>query len=204
MENQYGGYMGAFLDINLTNKKISTYEINPKDREMYLGGKSLATKVLMDNLPAGIDPLSVNNIMVVTTGPLCGTGAPCSSRFNLSTKNVLTGGIISSNSGGNFGMYLKRAGYDGVIFRGRAKEPVWVDITETDVTINSAGHLWGLDTEKTQEKLPPFSGKMVIGPAGENLVRYACIICGERALGRGGGGSCDGIEELESRNGDGR
>lgn len=197
MTSKYSGYMGKFLDIDLSNKKIGDYDINDKEREQYLGGKCLAAKILWDNLSPGIDPLSEKNIFVVTTGPLTGSGAPQTSRFNCSTKSPLCDGIISSNSGGDFGFRLKKAGYDGLILRGKAEGPTWVEITEENVLLKDASHLWGLDTEKAQEGLDKQTGALVIGPAGENQVLYACVISGERASGRGGVGAVLGSKNIK-------
>ena len=106
--------------------------------------------------------------------------------------------LIASNCGGTFGFMMKRAGYDGIIIKGRASSPSRIEIVDGRVSILSAGDLWGLDTEKTQEKLPLHHGKFVIGPAGENLVRYAAVISGERAAGRCGGGAVLGSKNIKA------
>src|SRR5450759_2732745 len=184
MSSNYGGYMGKFLDIDLTGGVVGEYEVSDALRELYLGSKGLATRILYDTLPKGTDPLSPDNVLIANTGPLVGSGAPCTSRFNVTTKSPLTGGALSCNCGGNFGMSLKRAGYDGIIVRGKAAKPTWIHVEEGSVELRDATDLWGFDTEETQEKLPKGTGKMVIGPAGENGVLYACIISQERAPGR--------------------
>jgi aldehyde:ferredoxin oxidoreductase len=198
MPTRYSGYTGEILDIDLSSGKIGRYDVDDHDREMFIGGKSLAAKILWDNLPPGIDPLSEQNMLVMTTGPLTGSGAPCSSRFNVSSKSVMTGGIASSNCGGDFGLWLKKAGFDGMIIRGRADHPVSIQVVDDQIKIVNASHLWGLDTEKTQELLPGRYGKLVIGPAGENLVRYACVMSGDRALGRTGIGAIFGSKNLKA------
>lgn len=205
MSSMYGGYVGKILDVDLTTGIVDDYPIIDRDRRMYIGGKALAAKILYTELEPGIDPLEPENILVFMTGPLTGSGAPCTSRFDVSTKNVLTGGITSSNCGGTFGMYLKRAGYDGLIVRGRAEKPTTLVVTEEDVKIEDAGRLWGKNTEETEHELRKTYGKngkkcgvMVIGPAGENLVRYAAIISSERAAGRGGVGAVMGSKNLKA------
>ncbi len=202
MATKYGGYMDVTLDIDLTTITVGKYDIPDEDRRKFIGGKALAAKVLYDNLPAGVDPLAPENIMVFMTGPLTGTGAPCSSRFDVSTKNVLTYGIASSNCGGTFGMKLKHAGCDGLILRGKAEKPTILVVTEDGVEFVDARDLWGADTEVTQEKLihryGRSTGMVVIGPAGENLVRYACIISGERAAGRCGVGAVMGSKNIKA------
>ena len=202
MGSKYGGYMGRVLDIDLARKAVSDYEVTDRERELFLGGKTLAVKILLDILPPGVDPLSEENIMVVMTGPLTGSGAPCTSRWDISTKNVLTGGIASSNCGGTFGMYLKKAGYDGLVIRGRADIPTTLVFTEDGVIFKDARALWGTNTEEVQHALERKYGKKcglaVIGPAGERLVRYACIISGERAAGRCGVGAVMGSKNLKA------
>jgi aldehyde:ferredoxin oxidoreductase len=197
MASQYGGYMGRVLDVDLTSGKVGTYDVPDSDREKFLGGKALGAKILWDLLPPGIDPLSPENILVFTTGPFNGTDAPCSSRYNLTTKNVLTGGIASANSGGHFGIHLKRAGYDGLIVRGRAKSPSRIDIDGEHVTVTGADGLWGKDAIEVQEGFDSSIATMAIGPAGENLVRFAAILCGERAFGRCGVGAVMGSKGLK-------
>ena len=163
-----------------------------------LGGKILGAKILMDLTAPGLDPLSAESVIIINTGPMNGTGAPSSSRFNMTFKNVLTGGIASSNCGGKFGVMLKRAGFDGIIIRGRAEEPVCIDIIDGEITIKDAKDLWGLDVEEVQGKLPEAYGKLVIGPAGENLVRFACAASGERVAGRCGGGAVLGSKNIKA------
>jgi aldehyde:ferredoxin oxidoreductase len=115
-------------------------------------------------------------------------------------KNVLTGGIGSSNCGGSFGFMLKRAGFDGLIITGRASKPSRIEIIDGVISINNADKLWGLDTEEVQEKLPEKHGKLVIGIAGENLVRYACAASGERVAGRCGSGAVMGSKNIKAIN----
>ncbi|MFH1538683.1 MAG: aldehyde ferredoxin oxidoreductase family protein [bacterium] len=198
MASKYCGYMGEFLDVDLSTGEIGAYEVTDGDREKFMGGKALATKILLDITAPGLDPYSEENPLIINTGPLTGSGAPCTSRFNVTTKSPLTGGLCNSNSGGNFGIHLKRAGYDGVIVRGRASSPVYLEINEDGVNIRDAAKFWGKNTEETQEALPKGTGKVVIGPAGENLVRYASLISQERAAGRAGAGAVMGSKNLKA------
>jgi aldehyde:ferredoxin oxidoreductase len=197
MTTRYSGYAGRLLDVELSSRTQRDYPLSDRLLENFLGGKALAARVLWEELEPGIDPLSPGNMLVFTTGPLTGSGAPASSRFNLSTKNVQTGGILSSNCGGTFGVHLKRAGYDGLIVRGRADAPLWLALDERGARFLDARHLWGLDTEAVQHGMSAKIGRLVIGPAGENLVRYACIVSGERVLGRGGTGAVMGSKNLK-------
>jgi len=198
MSSKYGGYMGKFLEIDLSSGQVRDYEVSDELREKYLGSKGLAARILYDATEKGVDPLGPDNVLIVNTGPLVASGAPCTSRFNVSTKSPLTGGVLSSNCGGNFGIHLKKAGLDGIIVRGKADKPTWIHIEDGEVELRDGSDLWGLDTEETQKKLPKKSGKMVIGPAGENGVLYACIISQERAAGRGGAGAVMGSKNVKA------
>jgi len=164
----------------------------------FAGGKALAARILWDLEPPGVDPLAPEAVLIINTGPLNGTGAPSSSRFNMTFKNVLTGGIGTSNSGGLFGVMLKRAGFDGLILVGKAAEPSLLEILDGEITLKGAGELWGLGTEEVQERLPAQYGKLVIGPAGEHLVRYAGAASGERMSGRCGTGAVLGSKNLKA------
>lgn len=204
MATKYGGYAGKMLKINLTDKSYEEYPFSDKERELYLGGKIMAAKVLYDNIKQKIDPLSEENIIVVSTCPLNGLGAPSSSRFNISSVSPLTGLVASSNCGGNFGLNLKKAGYDALIIAGKAKNKTMVNITEDKVDFVDAGDLWGLKTGETQQKIGGRKGKIVIGPAGENLVKYSCIVSEERAAGRGGLGAVMGSKNLKAVTAEGK
>ena len=204
MGSAYGGYTGRFLEIDLTKGQVRDYQVTDGLRELYLGSKGLATRLLLDNMEAGADPLGPDNVLIINTGPLVGSGGPCTSRFNVSTRSPLTGAVLSSNCGGNFGIYLKRAGFDGVMIKGRASSPTWINISDEGVTLNDASNLWGLDTEQTQEKLGVRGGKLVICPAGENGVSYACMISQERAVGRGGAGAVLGSKNVKAINASGK
>jgi aldehyde:ferredoxin oxidoreductase len=198
MATKYKGYMGNMLRVNLSTGEITEFDVTDREREMYIGNKGLATKIMMDNQKAGIDPLSPEAMLIVNTGPLTGSNAPCTSRFNVTAKSPLTGAIGTANCGGNFGMNLKKCGYDGIVITGKAEKPVYIDITDGKAEIKDAAGLWGKDTEETQEALDPKAGKLVIGPAGENLVKYACLISQERAAGRCGLGAVAGSKNLKA------
>ncbi|HPI22482.1 MAG TPA: aldehyde ferredoxin oxidoreductase N-terminal domain-containing protein, partial [Spirochaetota bacterium] len=150
MASAFKGYMGRIMDVDLSNGRIGEYSVSDADRERFIGGRFLSTKILWDMVQPGIDPLSPENVLVVMTSPLTGTGAPCSSRYDISAKSPLTGAIGHSNSGGNFGINLKRAGWDGIVVRGRSKRPVYLDIDGDTVRIKSASKLWGADTQAAQ------------------------------------------------------
>ncbi|MDR0448761.1 MAG: aldehyde ferredoxin oxidoreductase family protein [Treponema sp.] len=188
----------VYAKIDLNTGKAEPFFINYNYYRKYIGGKTLAARLLLDLSPKGTAALDPAALIIINTGPLNGTGAPSSSRFNMTFKNVLTGGIASSNCGGTFGIMMKRAGYDGLIISGKAARPSRIEIVDGQITILSAKELWGLDTEAVQEKLPAFYGKLVIGPAGENLVSYASTASGERAAARCGSGAVLGSKNIKA------
>jgi aldehyde:ferredoxin oxidoreductase len=190
--------MGKVLRIDLSTREVSLYPWTDNDRQKYLGGKIMAARILYDSVPRGVDPFSPDNWLVVTTGPLSGTGAPSSNRFDVSTVSPLTGWLTSSNCGGSFGLALKKAGYDGLIITGKSEHPVWIDIRDDDVVFHEADTIWGKTTGVTVRALPAAQGSLAIGPAGETLVRYAAIMSGERAAGRAGVGAVMGSKNLKA------
>lgn len=187
-----------YVLIDLSNGNVSDYPISEDLYIKYIGGKALGARLLFDLMPVGVDPLSADNIMIVNTGPMNGTGAPSSSRFNMTFKNVMTNGIASSNCGGQFGVMLKASGYDGIILKGGAASPSYIEILDGEITIKSAEHLWGMDAEKVQEEFNHHWGKLVIGPAGENGVHYAAAVSGERVAGRCGAGAVLGAKNIKA------
>ncbi len=199
------GYAGKIARVNLSNGLIEDYIISDEDRELFLGGKTLAAKIIYDefnnnteNIVRRVEALSEENIIVITTCPLTGSASPCSSRFNISTISPLTGLLVSSNCGGSFGLNLKRSGYDALIISGKSNEHVYIDILDGEINIKNADHLWGKNTGETQELLGEKNrGKLVIGIAGENLVKFAAVISEERAGGRGGVGAVFGYKNLK-------
>lgn len=184
--------------VNLDNGQVEKLAIKDEYFKKYIGGKCLAARLLLDYTRPGLDPLSPEALIIINTGPMNGSGAPSSSRFNMSFKNVLTGGIASSNCGGNFGIMLKRAGFDGLMITGRAAVPSVLEVLDGEIRLKPAAELWGFDTEETQARLPAHYGKLVIGPAGEHLVRYASSSSGERMAGRCGSGAVLGSKNLKA------
>ena len=208
MSTKYGGYMGKVLKIDLTVQEASEYPFSDEERELFIGGKTMAAKILGDHLKGTEQAFSKENLLVITTGPLTGSGAPSSSRFNISTLSPQTGYLTSSNCGGNFGYYLKKAGLDGLILTGQCEKPTWIEIQNDTVKFHDASGLWGMKTSKTQEMLDDAlrlgngrvrkNGKICIGPAGENQVLYSCIVSNERVFGRGGTGAVMGWMNLKA------
>ena len=204
----YCGYMGRVALLDLSARKAENYVWTDLAREKYIGGKAMASKILYDNLTGKETAFDPENLIVIATGPLTGTGAPSSNRFDISSLSPLTGITSSSNCGGNFGHYLKKAGFDALILRGKCEGPIWVEIENGEFRFHDADGLWGLKVSETQEALqrtldaahgkPVRCGMVTIGPAGENLVRYASVMSGERAAGRAGMGAVFGSKNLKA------
>ena len=196
------GWCKQILEIDLTTQ---THKITPLDMGMarlFLGGRGLGARLLWDLVGPDVDPLSPQNVLIFTTGPITATGSQTSNRFNVSAKSPLTGGILHANSGGWWGMQFKRTGYDALIVHGKAETPVLIEITQEGVAIKDASHLWGKGVFETSEALGQNRNKrnvLCIGPAGENLVRIAAIMNDkERALARGGPGAVMGSKNLKA------
>lgn len=185
------------LDIDLTTQNINTLEISPVDRRKYIGGKGLALKLLFDHIKPKIDPLSSDNILVMMSGPTAGTPSPAGGRFVVMCKSPLTGIFGASYVGGKFGISLKKSGYDGIMIRGKSEKPVTISIDNGDVAINDASDSWGMDTFDFQESRKDEGDWVVIGPAGENLVRFAVIASDKRVAGRCGMGAVMGSKNLK-------
>jgi aldehyde:ferredoxin oxidoreductase len=192
-----GGYMNKGYDVDLSSGEVKELQISDQERAAYLGGKGIGVRLLYDHTPAGLDPFDERMVMVFSTGPLTGTSAPQSNRFVVTTKSPLTGAVGTSTCGGDFATKLKRAGVDWLLVRGKAPRPVYLQVTEAGVQIEDAAHLWGKGAEQTQELLPAGFGKAVIGPAGENLVRFACVVSQDRVAGRVGCGAVMGSKNLK-------
>lgn len=196
--SRYGGYMGKVLKIDLTNKTFGEFPWTDEDRERTIGGKIMAGDILYHHIKKGMTAFDEDNWIVITTGPLTGCGVPSSSRFNISTISPLTGIVTSSNSGGDFGLMLKRCGYDGCVITGKATAPTRIHITEDNVEFMDATELWGIECTPAQEALPKDVSKLVIGPAGENKVLYSAVLSGERCSGRGGVGAVFGDKMIKA------
>jgi aldehyde:ferredoxin oxidoreductase len=195
--------MGRILRIDLSKKKISSQPLTNEQAELFLGGRGLGAEVLFRELPRGIDSLSPENKLIFATGPLTGTGAPTSGRYSVTTRSPLTGTIFDSNSGGHFGVQLKRSGWDAVVLDGRADRPSYIWIHDDATEIRNADHVWGLDTHATEDTVKSETHKdakvACIGPAGERQVLISSIINDKhRAAGRGGVGAVMGSKSLKA------
>jgi len=199
-----GGYNGKILRVNLTAMSLTdeplTYELARK----YIGGAGFVAYFLWTEIKRGIDPLGPENKLIFALGPVTGISLPGASRFCVGAKSPLTGGVAKSESGGFWMVELKRAGYDVIIIEGRADKPVYLWINDGQAVLKDAGHLWGKEIKETQDTIraeleDERVQTVAIGPAGENLVRYACIMTGlSDACGRGGLGAVMGSKNLKA------
>ena len=192
------------LRVNLTNSTVAIEPLNMEWAEDYLGERGLASKYLLDGMDARADSMSPENMLIFATGPLTGTMASTSGRFTVVTKGPLTDAIACSNSGGKFGASLKFAGYDMLILEGRASSPVYLHIVDDKVELLPADDLWGTTVWHTEETIQqrhqnPQLKVAAIGVAGEQGVRYACIVNDlHRAAGRSGVGAVMGSKNLKA------
>ena len=190
-------YMGHVLFVDLTKKEVSEFPWTDEDRLRTLGGKIMAADILLNHVRPGMKAFDEDNWIVITTGPLTRCDSPSSTRFNISTVSPLTGILTSSNCGGAFGRRLKKAGWDAMIITGRADTLTWIEIENENVTFHDVPERAGQLTGEAQKGLPSSTGKLVIGPAGENKVLYSCVFSGERTAGRGGVGAVFGDKNIK-------
>ena len=198
------GWTGTVLRINLTERTITKEPLNEQWAKEYVGGRGLGARYLTEEVDPTVDALDPDNKLLFVTGPLTGTSASCGSRYMVVTKGPLTNAITTSNSGGYWGPELKFAGYDMLILEGRASSPCYLWIYDDVVELRDAGELWGKTVWETEETLRAELGVpdtiiASIGPAGENLVRFACIMNDlHRAAGRSGVGAVMGSKNLKA------
>ncbi|MBZ4687567.1 MAG: aldehyde:ferredoxin oxidoreductase [Clostridia bacterium] len=199
------GLHGKVAIIDLDKKAVENFEVPEELYRLYIGGSGLAAKWLMDMTNTNTDPLGPENILIFMTGPMVGTKVPTSSRFAVVSKSPLTGLWGESDCGGSWGLKLKKAGYDGLIIKGTASDPVFINITDNKITFHDATDYWGMDTYETEKAIKEVTGKgstiACIGPAGENLVRFAGIFTDgkdARTAGRTGLGAVMGSKKLKA------
>ncbi len=201
------GFRGRILRVNLSSKEISTKKLDLEIGKKFLGGSGLAAYYYwskIKDLDSLSDPLAIENDLYFMTGVLTGLPSYSTPRSTFCARSPLTGFWGESNIGGKIGPYLKFAKYDGLIIEGKADQPVFLEINDDEITIRDATNLWGLGTYETLEKLKSTlnnkrSEIACIGPAGENLVKYANIMtAGGRAAGRTGMGATMGSKNLKA------
>ena len=211
------GYAGKYLDVDLSKRRVTDFTIPANTLEQYFGGRGLAAKILWERIGdkwGEVDALSPGNILTVLTGPM--TGIYPGGRICISGKSPISNGTVGSTASTEFAHELKTSGYDGVVVSGKSEDPAYIMITEDGGEIRDATHLWGLMGEDTIRTLndevtseltgrrPNLGlwkepGMIYIGPAGENMVRNACVmtkLC--HAAGYGGYGSLMGSKNLKA------
>jgi len=199
-----GGYWGKILWIDLTNGKTCVETFDDAYARKYLGGVGLAAKIISDKVTKHTNPLGPGNVLVFATGPYQATNIASSGRCSVAAKSPLTGYWGEANGGGLIGPELKRAGFDVVAITGRAKRPVYLWINDDKVEIRDGSEFWGLDTAQVVDALKEAVGDAnvavtSIGPAGENLVRFACIANEKHGyFGRCGLGAVMGSKNLKA------
>ncbi len=198
------GWNRKVLRVNLTAGTCTPEPLNMAWANDYLGSRGLASKYLVEEIDPKVDPLSPDNKMIMSTGPLTGTMASTGGRYTVVTKGALTNAIACSNSGGYFGAEMKFAGWDMIIFEGRSPKPVYLYVENDKAELRDAGHLWGKTCWQTEETIKashqdPLIRVSSIGAAGENGVLFACIVNDlHRAAGRSGVGAVMGSKNLKA------
>ena len=199
------GYAGKLLNINLNDGSGKELIVPEEIVQKYLGGKGIGIWLLYRGLEPHADPLGPQNVLVFMTGPLTGIGIPAVNHLAVCTKSPLTETVTDSYLGGDFAVKLKSCGYDGLILRGKSPRPVIVDVTDGKWKIREAEDLWGTNVVQAQELLDSkVASTVCIGPAGENMVRYATIVSGEHTAQRGGAGAVMGSKLVKAVRAGGR
>lgn len=194
----------TILRVNLTTGEIRTETLDELLYRRYPGGKALASYFLLKELPAGVDPLGPDNLLIFATGLLTGAPLATATRYTVIAKSPLTGGFGESEAGGFWGPELKFAGFEAILITGRASRPVYLWVHDGQAELRDAGHLWGRDTAEVQTAIRDELGDpqiriAQIGIAGENRVRYAAIVNELRHFnGRSGMGAVMGSKNLRA------
>ncbi len=198
------GYAGRMLRADLTNRKLCEEDLDPALVQKFIGGRGLGTAILFRELKRGIDPFSAENKLVFAVGPFEGAPLPGASRLAVTGKSPLTGLLADTDFGGYFPLEMKRAGYDAIIVEGRADRPVYLWMNNGKAEIRDAVFIWGMSTFAAQQAILADIGEqkarvVSVGPAAENLVRYACIASEARYFGgRSGLGAVMGSKNLKA------
>lgn len=197
------GNTGRIADVDLSSGTVSILQLPEETYRRYIGGSGLAARIFWDRADFSADPLSPEAILILMNGPLTGVKLSGVSRMNATARSPLTGGIAESSCGGHFPPALRLAGFDGLILSGRAKRPSVLLIENESVSVRDAGNLWGMGVLECTRELKKTYGKkstsLVIGPAGENGVPFACILNeAHHAFGRCGMGAVMGAKNLKA------
>ena len=205
------GFFNRILKINLDDQSFSIQELSDQELEFGLGGKGLATRLLLNENPPGVDPFSPENNLIIAVGPVTDSRIYGSCRHGIFTKSPQTGFYAESYSGGKAAEPISRTGYDAIVIRGASKEPVFLEISDETVRFHPAEDLWGMETYAAEDEVIKRVGKkrekaasgqaaaLVIGPAGENLIRFSVIENDYwRSAGRTGTGAVMGSKKIKA------
>ncbi|MFC2022119.1 aldehyde ferredoxin oxidoreductase family protein [Chloroflexota bacterium] len=204
--NKLYGYRGKLLRVDLTSEQVTEEELDEETARKYIGGSGIGAKYLLEEVPAGVEWSDERNRMIIATGPLGGTRIGGSGTISVITKGALTNGAVASQANGFFGAFLKFSGYDGIILQGRAKRWVYLYIHNGKAELKDASHLVGKDTYETSNLIKSELGQtergmsvVSIGPAGENLVKFACVFVDQgHAASHNGTGAVMGSKNLKA------
>ena len=184
------GHSGRYLKVNLSSGTITEKTYDDTFARMYLGGNGFAAKLIYDNVPPAVDPLDPENAIVFAVGPLTATSIWGTSRGHVASISPLTGLFADSNFGGDFPVVQKRTGFDAIFITGKAENPLYLYVSEKGAKLRDASSIWGKTTEESNNILQGKEGKGAIaasiGPAGENGVIFANIVCGGKRAGTAG------------------
>ncbi|MFH0916771.1 MAG: aldehyde ferredoxin oxidoreductase N-terminal domain-containing protein, partial [bacterium] len=198
-----GSWWGKVLFVDVGTGETREEALDRDAARDFIGGRGLGAFYLFKHLTPGSDPLGPDNPLIFAGGPLSGTSCPGSARAAVVTKSPQSGIYTFAITGGDLGPALKRSGYDVIILTGKADKPVYVEVGPGGAKLRAASHLWGLDTQLTQELIKKERrgedlAMTCIGQGGERLVPYACLINERRALGRGGPGAVMGSKNVKA------
>lgn len=198
------GYWGKLLRVNLTDQTYRVEDIAAETCRKFLGGTALGAKILLEETPPRVDPLSPENKLIFAVGALQGTNFPGNGKWSVITKGPITGTFLDSAGTGHWAPYFKRAGFDLIVIEGRAPKPVYLFVHDDGVDFKDAARLWGQDTVTTSLLIKEELGDkrinaLNIGPAGEIMNPVACVTCdGHSFAGRGGAGAVMGSKNLKA------
>ncbi len=198
-----GTNTGRILEIDLSSGQVKTSTLDPDIQRKFVGGSGLAARLFLDRVPPDTDPLGEKNTLFLMAGPLGGTAFPTSSRLLAAFKSPQTGIWGQASAGGDFAAQIKNAGYDGIVITGKSSKPVYLLIEDDKVEIKDASDIWGKDCYETTDILKERHGKktdlLEIGPAGENMVKFANMMNGKwGSTSRCGGGAVMGSKKLKA------
>lgn len=199
-----GGYMGKILRVDLTKGAVQESELSTEYTERFIGGAGYAARLLYDMVSSETDPFSGDNPLFFVAGPMVGSAFPGATKSTVCSISPLTGIWGEASASGSWGVEMKYAGFDGILVTGKSADPVFLSVREGQAEIRKAGHIWGNDTLETACTVKSDLGETKtrvasIGPAGERLVRFACIVTDEeRIYGRTGMGAVMGSKNLKA------